>query len=83
MAKNKTQSGTSIQHVKQQNAQASSGAGQYGTEFASQTNVAQVQKQNAKSASSSANAGQYGTEFASQTAKKAQNSGSYGQNSQQ
>ncbi|MFS0784686.1 gamma-type small acid-soluble spore protein [Bacillus sp. 1P06AnD] len=55
------------------------------------TNVQKVKQQNASSAS-----GQYGTEFASQTdvakvkqqnqqsaAKKAQNSGSFGQNSQQ
>lgn len=67
--KNQTQSGTSIQHVKQQNANASnasSQAGSYGTEFASQTDVAQVKKQNQQSA-----------------AKSAQASGNYGQNSQQ
>ncbi|MGN1400058.1 MAG: gamma-type small acid-soluble spore protein [Bacillus sp. (in: firmicutes)] len=60
MANNKqTQSGTSIQHVKQQNANANSG--QYGTEFASQTDVQQVRKQNQQSASKSSQAsGQYG-----------------------
>ncbi|MFT8322734.1 MAG: gamma-type small acid-soluble spore protein [Bacillus sp. (in: firmicutes)] len=40
-----TQSGTNIQEVKQQNAQ-SAGQGQYGTEFASETNVAEVKKYN-------------------------------------
>ncbi|WP_273129229.1 gamma-type small acid-soluble spore protein [Bacillus weihaiensis] len=45
----KTASGTNIQHVKQQNAQAEQGqegAGQYGTEFASQTDVQHVKKYN-------------------------------------
>lgn len=46
MAKNnKTQAGTNIQEVRQQNAQ-SAGAGQYGTEFASETNAQEVRKQN-------------------------------------
>jgi small acid-soluble spore protein E (minor gamma-type SASP) len=40
-----TQSGTNIQEVKQQNAQ-SAGQGQYGTEFASETSVAEVKKFN-------------------------------------
>ena len=74
MAKNTTSSGTSIQHVKQQNAQASGAAsvsasgssGQFGTEFASQTDVAQVRKQNQQA-----------------EANKQQSSGNYGQNSQQ
>lgn len=64
---NKTQSGTNIQHVKQQNASASSSSSaQYGTEFSSQTDVQQVKKLNQQSAS-----------------KKSQASGSAGQNSQQ
>jgi len=46
----KTASGTNIQHVKQQNAQAEQGAqagtGQFGTEFASETDVQHVKKYN-------------------------------------
>lgn len=41
---NKTQAGTNIQEVKQQNA--SSAQGQYGTEFASETNAQEVKQQN-------------------------------------
>ena len=71
---NQSQSGTNIQQVRQQNA-ASAGAGQFGTEFASETDVQQVRQQNAASArqgqssaaSGSAGAGQFGTEFASET----------------
>lgn len=64
---NKSASGTSIQHVKQQNAQAgqAAGQGQFGTEFASETNAAEVRQQNAQS-----------------QANKAKASGSYGQNQQ-
>ncbi|MBN8210626.1 gamma-type small acid-soluble spore protein [Bacillus sp. NTK071] len=71
-----TQSGTSIQHVKQQNQQASAGqAGQqqYGAEFASETDAQQVKARNAKAAQNKqqASAGQaqqqYGAEFASET----------------
>lgn len=40
-----TQSGTNIQEVRQQNAQASQGQ-QFGTEFASETNASEVRKQN-------------------------------------
>lgn len=39
-----TQTGTNIQEVKQQNAQA--GQGQFGTEFASETNASEVRKAN-------------------------------------
>lgn len=47
MAKqNKTAAGTNIQHVKQQNAQ--SAQGQYGTEFASETDAQTVRQQNQK-----------------------------------
>lgn len=44
----KTTSGTNIQHVKQQNAQSAQAgaAGQFGTEFASETDVQQVKKYN-------------------------------------
>lgn len=61
MAKNnKTQAGTNIQQVKQQNANASS-SGQYGTEFSSQTDVAQVKKLNQQSAAKKSQAsGSYG-----------------------
>ncbi|RDI37170.1 gamma-type small acid-soluble spore protein [Falsibacillus pallidus] len=44
---NKTQAGTSVQHVKQQNAQAGQQAGaaqQYGTEFAAETNATNAQE---------------------------------------
>lgn len=64
MAK-KTKSGTDVEQVQKQN------AGQYGTEFASQTNAQEVKSQNQKAANSSqasqSSQGQYGTEFASQT----------------
>lgn len=43
MKPNKTIAGTNIQHVKQQN------AGQYGTEFSTETDVQHVKQQNAKS----------------------------------
>lgn len=43
----KTASGTSIQHVKQQNAQQNQQ--QYGAEFASETNAQEVRQQNAQS----------------------------------
>ncbi|WP_042356733.1 gamma-type small acid-soluble spore protein [Bacillus rubiinfantis] len=87
---NKTSVGTNIQEVRQQNAQ-SAGAGQFGTEFASETNAAEVRKQNARSAGAGS-AGQFGTEFASETnaqevrqqnqqaeSRKSQNSGNFGQ----
>ncbi|HLO10998.1 MAG TPA: gamma-type small acid-soluble spore protein [Pseudoneobacillus sp.] len=65
---NKTQAGTNIQEVRQQNAQAGAGAaGQFGTEFASETNAAEVRAQNAKSAGATQGAQSYGTEFASET----------------
>ena len=44
----KTASGTNVQHVKQQNAQA--GQQQYGAEFASETDVQEVRERNAQSA---------------------------------
>jgi len=57
---NQTQSGTNIQQVRQQNASAS-GAGQFGTEFASETDVQQVRQQNQKAEANKAkNAGQFG-----------------------
>ncbi|MGR3763299.1 gamma-type small acid-soluble spore protein [Rossellomorea sp. NS-SX7] len=46
---NKTQAGTSVQHVKQQNAQPGAAQQQYGTEFASETNAQEVRQQNAQS----------------------------------
>jgi small acid-soluble spore protein E (minor gamma-type SASP) len=52
---NKTQSGTNVQEVRQQNAQSQGGQGQFGTEFASETNAAEVRRQNQQS---QANAGQ-------------------------
>ncbi|WP_102347957.1 gamma-type small acid-soluble spore protein [Bacillus sp. Marseille-P3661] len=46
----KTQAGTNIQQVRQQNAQSAgqAGAGQFGTEFASETNAQEVRQQNAQ-----------------------------------
>lgn len=91
---NKTSAGTNIQEVRQQNAQSQSGSsGQFGTEFASETNAAEVRKQNAASAQGSqGSSGQFGTEFASQTdaqevrqqnqqsqARKNQGNGQFGQ----
>lgn len=59
---NKTQAGTNIQEVRQQNAQSAQGAqGQYGTEFASETNAQEVKQQNQQAeASKNQNAGQFG-----------------------
>jgi small acid-soluble spore protein E (minor gamma-type SASP) len=81
---NKTQAGTNIQEVRQQNAQ-SAQAGQFGTEFASEFASSK--------AAQSANAGSFGTEFASETnaaevkqqnqqaeARKNQGLGKFGQN---
>jgi small acid-soluble spore protein E (minor gamma-type SASP) len=56
---NRTQSGSNVQ-------------GQFGTEFASETNVQEVRQQNAQSARGAQSAGQagqgqFGTEFASET----------------
>nr|WP_010677472.1 gamma-type small acid-soluble spore protein [Bacillus timonensis] len=47
---NKTSAGTNVQQVRQQNAQ-SQGAGQFGTEFASETNAQEVRRQNQQSQS--------------------------------
>lgn len=44
MAKKNSQSGTNVQHVKQQNAKSTQG--NFGTEFASETDVQQVRQQN-------------------------------------
>jgi small acid-soluble spore protein E (minor gamma-type SASP) len=62
---NKSQSGTNIQEVRQQNAQSQGGAGsagQFGTEFASQTDAAEVRKQNQQSQANKGqgNNGQFG-----------------------
>lgn len=43
---NKSQAGTNIQEVRQQNAQSAGSQGQYGTEFASETNAQEVRQQN-------------------------------------
>jgi small acid-soluble spore protein E (minor gamma-type SASP) len=49
--RNKTVAGTDVNAVKRQNAASAQGQGQqYAEEFASETNVQDVQKQNAKSA---------------------------------
>ncbi|MCI2254839.1 gamma-type small acid-soluble spore protein [Domibacillus sp. 8LH] len=49
--RNKTVAGTDVNVVKKQNAASAQGQGQqYGEEFASETNVQEVQQQNAKSA---------------------------------
>lgn len=61
---NKTQAGTNIQEVRQQNAQTAgqAGQGQFGTEFASETNAQEVRQQNQQA-----------------EARKAQNSGGQSQ----
>ena len=46
---NQTQSGTNIQQVRQQNAQSGAGQGQFGTEFASETDVQEVRQRNSTS----------------------------------
>ena len=64
---NKSQAGTNVQQVKQQNAQSQQGQGQFGTEFACETNVQEVRQQNAQSQQKKGQGqaqGQYGTEFA-------------------
>lgn len=61
---NKTQAGTNVNEVRQQNAQSAQGAGaagqgQFGTEFGSETDVQSVRKQNQQAESrKSQNAGQ-------------------------
>ena len=66
MATKKTQAGTNVGKVKQQNA-----GGQFGTEFASETDAQEVRSQNQQSQSKAAQqsnaGGQFGTEFASET----------------
>ncbi|WP_428909526.1 gamma-type small acid-soluble spore protein [Niallia sp. Krafla_26] len=62
MANRQSQSGTNIQQVRQQNAQ-SAGAGQYGTEFASETDVQEVKERNARAEANKAkNSGQMGNQ---------------------
>ncbi|MBE4910492.1 gamma-type small acid-soluble spore protein [Bacillus luteolus] len=46
---NQTSAGTNVQKVRQQNAQSQGGAGQFGTEFASETNAQEVRRQNQQS----------------------------------
>jgi small acid-soluble spore protein E (minor gamma-type SASP) len=59
---NRTSSGTNIQNVRQQNA-SSSGAGQFGTEFASDTDVQEVRERNRQAESRKAqNSGQGGSQ---------------------
>ncbi|MCA1054420.1 gamma-type small acid-soluble spore protein [Rossellomorea aquimaris] len=58
---NQTQSGTNVQHVKQQNAQAGQAQQQYGTEFASETSAQHVKQQNQQAEANKAKAsGKYG-----------------------
>ena len=59
---NQTQSGTNIQQVRQQNAQsARAGQGQFGTEFASETDVQEVKQRNQQAeANKMKNSGQFG-----------------------
>ncbi len=62
---NQTQSGTNIQQVRQQNA-TSAGAGQFGTEFASETDVQEVKQRNQQAEANKAkNSGQYGNQHQS------------------
>ncbi|MDP4084788.1 MAG: gamma-type small acid-soluble spore protein [Bacillota bacterium] len=56
---NKTQAGTNIQEVRQQNTQSASG--QFGTEFASETNAQEVKQQNQQAeARKNQNVGKFG-----------------------
>lgn len=56
---NKSQAGTNISEVRQQNAQ--SAQGQFGTEFASETNAQEVKQQNQQAEARKAqNSGQFG-----------------------
>jgi small acid-soluble spore protein E (minor gamma-type SASP) len=58
---NKSQAGTNIQQVRQQNAQSAGSQGQFGTEFGSETNAQEVRKQNQQAESKkSQNSGQFG-----------------------
>ena len=58
---NQTQAGTNIQQVRQQNAGATSGQGQFGTEFASETDVQEVRQQNQRAEANKArNSSQFG-----------------------
>jgi len=60
---NKSMAGTNIQEVRQQNAQSAGAgaAGQFGTEFGSETNAQEVKKQNQQAESrKNQNAGQFG-----------------------
>lgn len=47
MAKRNSQSGTNVENVRKQNAK-SAGSGNFGTEFASETDAQQVRQQNQK-----------------------------------
>jgi len=58
---NQSQAGTNIQKVRQQNAQSASGQGQFGTEFASETDAQEVRQQNQQAEANKAkNSGQFG-----------------------
>jgi small acid-soluble spore protein E (minor gamma-type SASP) len=60
---NQTQAGTNIQQVRQQNAQSAGagGQGQFGTEFASETDVQEVRQRNQQAeANKMKNSGQFG-----------------------
>lgn len=89
---NKTQAGTNIQKVKQQDAQ-SAQSGQFGTEFAGEFASSKGAASKSAQAGQSAQSGQFGAEFASETdaaevrkqvqqaeARKNQNVGKSGQN---
>nr|WP_295971344.1 gamma-type small acid-soluble spore protein [uncultured Bacillus sp.] len=56
---NRSQAGTNIQQVRQQNTASASNKGQFGTEFASDTDVQEVRKQNQQAEANKAkNSGQ-------------------------
>jgi len=58
---NKTSSGTNIEHVKNQNAQTAGANNQnYGTEFAAETNAAEVKRQNQQAEANKKNASTQG-----------------------
>lgn len=60
---NRSQAGTNIQQVRQQNAASAAGQSQFGTEFASETDVQEVRQQNQQAeANKMKNSGQFGSQ---------------------
>ncbi|MCJ7843321.1 gamma-type small acid-soluble spore protein [Lederbergia sp. NSJ-179] len=61
MANKKSQAGTNVENVRQQNAQSAGAQGNFGTEFGSETDVQSVKERNKKAEQNKAkNAGNFG-----------------------